>query len=639
MAQPVSDWHVPFAQCRAIARGVRRAQHAKAAINTVRPRGVAGFIRNRAPLALVLYLAATEGRLVVQGTTAVAMLEPRAVGEKTWQPKGLRLGSLSFVDRRWSVLLFAAPAFILLGLSLLAFAVDASGTSTLVGVALALGYVLVVYLGMLVYPLFARSPKTQEDLGWSDAAARQWTMPLFHQENENRIDELFDQVRTRLTRLIAIETERHAQDRDARVTYQGTTAEVLCPLSGMTTDQARLRLNRLSGAYNPFKDGHNIAIRVSSSVPGRGKRIPIKPISFFRLFAVAVIAAVMGNALLVNDFERDFCAVHTCTGGLVEYGQALLWLLYQAIWQQPARLTPMTDVALTLGWLMRWLALAFVLVAVTAAVRLRAARIEAIKSRQEAWQLMGSTRLLIVTVADVERDAMLDEIEELKQEKLSPRFDGPVPVWSAGSINDTEIFVVQAGMQGEANYAGSIHVTARAIRHVAPDYAIITGICYGLDAATQPGHVLVASEIMDLNHGKLHDVLGETFELPRGPRVPVSHLLLEASRALSRGWTRTAIHIGLMLSWNKLVNSQLTVEQLINDYPDAIGGDMEGHGFQATTIGTRVDSILIKAVSDKGVHKNDRDQVRAARNAAAFVLHLVGSGALSRTPEEQRAQS
>lgn len=70
---------------------------------------------------------------------------------------------------------------------------------------------------------------------------------------------------------------------------------------------------------------------------------------------------------------------------------------------------------------------------------------------------------------------------------------------------------------------------------------------------------------------------------------------------------------------------------LREEFPDAIGGEMEGSGaYEAATLDNKPDWIVVKAISDWGYEKTNAKQPLAARNAAEFVIHVIASGALRR---------
>jgi len=94
------------------------------------------------------------------------------------------------------------------------------------------------------------------------------------------------------------------------------------------------------------------------------------------------------------------------------------------------------------------------------------------------------------------------------------------------------------------------------------------------------------------------------------------------------------VHIGLLLSGEKLVDNYDFREQLRQLEPEAIGGEMEGAGLYAAAQRKRVDWLVIKAICDwadgeKGYQKQQRQQI-AAENAAGFVMYVLKQGGLAR---------
>jgi nucleoside phosphorylase len=96
-------------------------------------------------------------------------------------------------------------------------------------------------------------------------------------------------------------------------------------------------------------------------------------------------------------------------------------------------------------------------------------------------------------------------------------------------------------------------------------------------------------------------------------------------------WTGSRVHFGTVLSTNTLVNSRQLVDKLREEFPDAIAGEMEAAGvYEAATMDSKPDWIMVKAISDWGFGKTSEFQALAAQNAAEFVIHVIASGALRR---------
>jgi len=172
-----------------------------------------------------------------------------------------------------------------------------------------------------------------------------------------------------------------------------------------------------------------------------------------------------------------------------------------------------------------------------------------------------------------------------------------------------------------------------------PTLLIAVGIAWGADRTTQSiGDILVADPLIDAAHEKLSDKNGTE---PRGASFEHNDALRNIFGNFSRdpyrdtAATRGKLRIGTVLSLPKLVDKLDERNRLVNAYPDAIGGEMEGRGMVDAAVERKCDWLLIKAICDWGYDKNsvpgqkDRDQQIAARNAADFVRYAVEHGLAS----------
>jgi len=131
---------------------------------------------------------------------------------------------------------------------------------------------------------------------------------------------------------------------------------------------------------------------------------------------------------------------------------------------------------------------------------------------------------------------------------------------------------------------------------------------------------------------------------PRGERVASAAALLARCQAGRASWKVAPVRVGLILSGEKLVDHLGFREQLRQIEPDAIGGEMEGAGLYAAARNHNVDWILVKAITDWADGQKTTGeaghQELAARNAAAFVLHVIGQGSWEDTaPAEPPMQA
>jgi nucleoside phosphorylase len=93
------------------------------------------------------------------------------------------------------------------------------------------------------------------------------------------------------------------------------------------------------------------------------------------------------------------------------------------------------------------------------------------------------------------------------------------------------------------------------------------------------------------------------------------------------------IHFGPILSSSRLIDHAGTRNELSRHFPEAIGGEMEGHGLCDVCSRQKVDWILVKAISDwadgnKDENKADYQRL-AADNAARLVLSVIQQYGLS----------
>jgi hypothetical protein len=106
---------ISFQVAREAATAVRRAERCRDVADVVRPRGIFGVLRSRAPVAIILYVAARDGRLVWRSPEAFAVLESPHGSRLTGRP-GMSL--LRLLDKHWDVVLFLFPPAVLLTFAL-----------------------------------------------------------------------------------------------------------------------------------------------------------------------------------------------------------------------------------------------------------------------------------------------------------------------------------------------------------------------------------------------------------------------------------------------------------------------------------------------------------------------------------------
>lgn len=196
--------------------------------------------------------------------------------------------------------------------------------------------------------------------------------------------------------------------------------------------------------------------------------------------------------------------------------------------------------------------------------------------------------------------------------------------YNLGTHAGAPLWMVQSEM-GSATPGGALVTIRQAIQDLHPQAVVMCGIAYGLRPKKQKlGDILVARQLMNYEPQKVDVQRGI---IPRGDRTTASERLLGLMRAADNEWQSTPVHIGLILSGEKLINDPAFRDWLLKTEPEAIGGEMEGSGLYAAARDAQVDWILVKAICDwADGEKNDAAQPLAAKNAAEFVRFALEMG-------------
>jgi nucleoside phosphorylase len=176
----------------------------------------------------------------------------------------------------------------------------------------------------------------------------------------------------------------------------------------------------------------------------------------------------------------------------------------------------------------------------------------------------------------------------------------------------------------------------------------MTGIAFGVDPHTQRiGDVVVAETVVEYESQRWGTAPDGTAKIvPRGNSLTSSKKLLDRFSASSFEWTGPSsrkrrgrfgknVHIGTVISGQKLVDNIGLRDLLLSLVPGAACGDMESFGVYFATQNARIDCITVKGISDfadgnKSIdettgkpHTENQDQKTAANNAIDYIIHVL----------------
>ncbi len=167
----------------------------------------------------------------------------------------------------------------------------------------------------------------------------------------------------------------------------------------------------------------------------------------------------------------------------------------------------------------------------------------------------------------------------------------------------------------------------------------MVGIAFhGINEAKQKiGDVLVSRQLMLYDLQRIGTTEGGRCELCREATVPhASGRLISYLQNAELDWDSAQVHIGLVLTGDKLVDNVDFRDQLRHLESEAVGGEMEGAGLYVACQDAKVDWVLVKSICDwaDGNKAQDKDarQKLAAENAVSFLLHALKQTPIVNTP-------
>lgn len=232
-------------------------------------------------------------------------------------------------------------------------------------------------------------------------------------------------------------------------------------------------------------------------------------------------------------------------------------------------------------------------------------------------------KVLLVTATKSESQALWEVAHEITRAERVHISKLNYIATEIGQINQVRLIHVQCE-PGSVGSSSSQAVITEAIDDFSPDAIILAGIAFGLDPAKQKiGDILVAKSVVEYEKSKVK----ENCEFARGQRIESSSKLINLFRVADVEGCSNGIPVttGLMLSGEKLVDSEIFLNKLLAAEPEAIGGEMEGAGLVAAAKRKKTDWIVIKGIVDWGRNKSSTNspthQVDVARGVFKFIFN------------------
>ncbi len=239
--------------------------------------------------------------------------------------------------------------------------------------------------------------------------------------------------------------------------------------------------------------------------------------------------------------------------------------------------------------------------------------------------VISKVDILLVTITESEKNALLPLLEPINGYKNLIR----------GSVGNLTYLIAKFGRYNAAHIQSnmgslqpnsSIQSLLEAVNTVNPKAILMIGIAFGIDKDWQNiGDVLIAESVQNYEFGKIDN--GNKLYKPNP--ISASNLLMQRFKNLSADWRfqRGAdfvkVHFGNILSGEKVINDLEFRNSLLAEFPNAIGGEMEGIGFYSVCSTLNCEYILVKGICDWADGEKDKNsQEYSAFAAASLALHV-----------------
>jgi len=239
--------------------------------------------------------------------------------------------------------------------------------------------------------------------------------------------------------------------------------------------------------------------------------------------------------------------------------------------------------------------------------------------------LKEETDVVIMTATDVEIKAVLRLTDPPSRRTRILLVYSGAETYYVGRFGSCNAVITKCRM-GSIGAGAAILAADQAQRLWRPRAIIMTGIAFGKSPSKQKmADVLIASQIISYEQQRV----GQEEIIDRGS-IPPSNTTLLNRFENAQNWEflqpdgkPCTLHIGPILSGEKLVDNPEFKAALFERFPQAIGGEMEGAGLVAASGRLNTPWILAKAICDWGDGKKHSKHQPLAAAAAASLVYCV----------------
>ena len=232
---------------------------------------------------------------------------------------------------------------------------------------------------------------------------------------------------------------------------------------------------------------------------------------------------------------------------------------------------------------------------------------------QNYYDALEKNYLLIVTSNSKEKSAV-NKIIDNRKNITAHMSTGGLSIGLIGGV-----FVVHltgsSGIQSEASVGRLVVEFVSRTNIPSPGLVYLVGFCWGNPKYTSIGDTIISNEICSLN-SRVSELKGSKYK-PRGYRSSINLDLIaeEIYQEIS------CAKLGELASLETLLSSTYERDNLLNQNPRLIGGEMEAFGFVPSL--KEIPWLIIKSVSDFACDQFERSNQPAAANSSSLIVPVL----------------
>jgi nucleoside phosphorylase len=234
--------------------------------------------------------------------------------------------------------------------------------------------------------------------------------------------------------------------------------------------------------------------------------------------------------------------------------------------------------------------------------------------------------ILLITATNIEFEVALKFLNPLDEDsEIFKIYHKHLTIY-CGLYGLYSTALVKTNTMGSGTLGGALQTTTEAIQALSPNAVIMGGIAFGKNKEKQNfGDILISKAICHYESGKINEDGGYDY---RGS-ITDANLILYNRFTQSSDYSFTYndsdklvnVKGGQFLSGEKLIDNEKFKQELFQQYPSAIGGEMEGAGLYSACEVLNVPWIVIKSICDWADGKKDKSQQNYAATASFSLIN------------------